>query len=36
MDANNDPLSIDAGEIANNLMGFVTKLKSGRADIGPF
>jgi hypothetical protein len=36
MDANNDPLSIDAGEIANNLMGFVTKLKGGRADIGPF
>jgi hypothetical protein len=36
MDANNDPLDIDAGEIVNNLMGFAAKLKSGRADVGPF
>jgi hypothetical protein len=36
MDAKNDPLGIDASEIVNNLMGFVTKLKSGRADLGPF
>ncbi|HMI97850.1 MAG TPA: PAS domain-containing protein [Micropepsaceae bacterium] len=36
MDANNDPLSIDAGGIVNNLVSFVAKLKSGSADIGPF
>jgi hypothetical protein len=36
MDAKNDPLNIDAREIVKNLVGFVKKLKGGRADIGPF
>ncbi len=35
MDAKRDPLDIATGEIAKNFMGFVAKVKSGRADIGP-
>ena len=36
MEAKNDPLDIATGEIVKNFMGFVAKVKSGRADIGPF
>ena len=33
--AKDDPLSIDAGEIVKNLLGFVSNLRGERADIGP-
>ena len=36
LEAKKDPLDIAAGEIVKNFMGFVEKVKGGRADIGPF
>jgi hypothetical protein len=36
METKNDPLDIAAGDIVKNFMGFVAKIKGGRADIGPF
>ena len=36
METKNDPLDIAAGDVVKNFMGFVAKIKRGRADIGPF
>jgi hypothetical protein len=35
MEAKNDALDIATGDIVKNFMGFVAKIKSGSADIGP-